>query len=131
MEASECALTRGTCFIARRLEVVAFAGLMWNSWCVLGAGDIFRIFLVFRLFFFFESTRPVASMRPPCLVYLSRSILRIVCVLCESTHRSNPHEAARRSKTLALCPWVEDEETMNRQPRKHEADKCKRETRKP
>ena len=45
MEAGEYGLTRGTCFIARRLEVVAVAGLLWISWCVLG-----RAF--FRVFFF-------------------------------------------------------------------------------
>ena len=37
MEAGEYGLTRGTCFVARRLEVVAVAGLLWVSWCVLGA----------------------------------------------------------------------------------------------
>ena len=34
MEASEYELTRGTCCVARRLEVVAVAGLLWISWCV-------------------------------------------------------------------------------------------------
>ena len=29
MEVGEYGLTRGTCFFARRLEVVAVAGLMW------------------------------------------------------------------------------------------------------
>ena len=37
MEAGEYGLTRGTCLVARRLEVVAAAGLLWISWCVLGA----------------------------------------------------------------------------------------------
>ena len=37
MEAGECGMTRGTCFVARRLEVVPVAGLLWISWCVLGA----------------------------------------------------------------------------------------------
>ena len=37
MEAGEYGLTRGTIFYARRLEVVAVAGLLWISWCVLGA----------------------------------------------------------------------------------------------
>ena len=40
MEAGEHGLTRGTCFIARRLEVVAIAGLLWISWCVLGAAGL-------------------------------------------------------------------------------------------
>ena len=35
MEAGEYGLTRGTWAFARRLEVVAVAGLLWVSWCVL------------------------------------------------------------------------------------------------
>ena len=42
MEASEYGLTRGTWFFARRLQVVAFAGLMWVSWCALGGARFFR-----------------------------------------------------------------------------------------
>ena len=43
MEAGEYGLTLGTCFVARRVEVVAVVGLLWTSWCVLGAaGFIFR-----------------------------------------------------------------------------------------
>ena len=49
MEAGEYGLTRGTCFVARRLEVIAVAGLLWISWCVLGAAG-FRVF--FSCFFF-------------------------------------------------------------------------------
>ena len=66
-EAGEYWLTRGMFLVARRLEVVAVAGLLWISWCVLCAAG-------FRLFFppfFLECTRPAASMRPPCLMYLS------------------------------------------------------------
>ena len=48
MEAGEHGLTRGTCFVARRLEVVAIAGLLWISWCVLGAAG-YRFFFVFFL----------------------------------------------------------------------------------
>ena len=51
MEAGEYGLTRGTCFVARRLEVVAVAGLLWISWCVLDAAG----FVFFRSFFFFSS----------------------------------------------------------------------------
>ena len=43
MEASEYGLTRGTCFVARRPEVVAVAGLLWISWRGLGAAG-FRVF---------------------------------------------------------------------------------------
>ena len=71
MEASEYGLTRGARFVARCLEVVAAAGLLWISWCVLDAARFFRAF--FPSFFLFECTRPAASMRPPCLIYLSTS----------------------------------------------------------
>ena len=59
MEAGEYRLTRGTCFVARRLEVVAVAGLLWISWCVLGGADF--SFFCFAFFFFFERKRPGAS----------------------------------------------------------------------
>ena len=43
MEAGEHGLTRGTCFAAHRLELVAVSGLLWISLCVLGrAGFIFN-----------------------------------------------------------------------------------------
>ena len=71
MEACEYGLTRGTCFVARHLEVVAVAGLLWISWCVLGAAGF--IFVFFFRFFFFERTRPAANMGTPCLIYLSTS----------------------------------------------------------
>ena len=41
MEAGEYGLTPGTCFVARPLDVVAVAGLLWVSWCVLGAVGFF------------------------------------------------------------------------------------------
>ena len=41
MEAGEYGLTRGACYFARRLEVVAVAGLLRLSWCVLGGVDFF------------------------------------------------------------------------------------------
>ena len=48
MQAGEYGLiTRGTCFVARRLEVVAVAGL-WTSWWVSGAAG-FRFFCRFFL----------------------------------------------------------------------------------
>ena len=75
MKVGEYGLTRGTCFVARCLDLVAVAGLLWLSWCVLGGADFF----VFR-FFFFGHTRPAASMRPPCLIYLSdRTGVRTGC----------------------------------------------------
>ena len=51
MEAGEYRLTRGTWFFARRLEVVAVAGLLWISWCVLDGANFFLIFF----FDFFSS----------------------------------------------------------------------------
>ena len=48
MEAGEYGLTRGTCFVAHSREVIAVAGLLWISWCVLGGADFFRLF--FRFF---------------------------------------------------------------------------------
>ena len=70
MEASEYGLTCGTCFVERHPEVVAVAGLLWISWCVLGAAG-FRVFS--PRFFFFERSRPAASMRPSCLICLYTS----------------------------------------------------------
>ena len=50
MEAGEYWLTRETWFVARRLEAVAVAGLLWILWFVLGAADF--SFLFFRFLFF-------------------------------------------------------------------------------
>ena len=66
MEAGEYGLARETCFVACRVEVVAVAGLLRISLCVSDEADFFD-------FFFFERTRPTASTRPPCLMYLSTS----------------------------------------------------------
>ena len=66
MEAGEYGLTRVTRVVARRLELVAVAGLLWLSWCVLGGADFFDSF-------FLERTRPAVVMRPPCFLYLSSS----------------------------------------------------------
>ena len=74
MEAGEYGLTRGTCFVARRLQVVAVAGLLWISWCVLGGVDFFgdlRCFLCFVLFFSnFVRTRPAACTYEAALPHL-------------------------------------------------------------
>ena len=42
-EACEHGLPRGTCFVARRLELVAVAGRLWISWCIYGWADFYRI----------------------------------------------------------------------------------------
>ena len=44
MEAGEYGQTRGTWVFARRLEVVAVAGLLWIQWCVSGGADFFPVF---------------------------------------------------------------------------------------
>ena len=58
MEASKYGLTRGTYFFARCLEVVAVAGLLRLSWCVLGGVDFF----VFFFDFFFLRTHTAYCM---------------------------------------------------------------------
>ena len=47
MEAGGYGLTRGTCFVARRVEMVAGAELPWISWCVLGAAEFRALFRFF------------------------------------------------------------------------------------
>ena len=44
MEAGEYGLTRGTCFVARRLEVIAVPGLLCMLRCVLGGAFFFVFF---------------------------------------------------------------------------------------
>ena len=68
MEADEYGLTRGTCFVVCRLEVVAVAGCCGFR----GVFSVRRDFVFFIfIFLFFERTRPAASMRPPWVIYLS------------------------------------------------------------
>ena len=50
MEAGVYGLTCGMCLVARRLEVVVVAGMLWLSWCVSGGVD-FLLFLFFSTFF--------------------------------------------------------------------------------
>ena len=88
MEAGEYGLTRGTCFVVCCLEVVAVAGLLFISWCVLGGADFFV--LIFFDFFLFERTRYAASMRPPCLTYLSTS------------NEARPRERSDRGRLLPI-----------------------------
>ena len=72
MEAAEHGQTRGTCFFARRLEVVAIAGLMWVSWCVFGGADFF-VFFFFAFFFLRTLTACCKYEAASCLIYLSTS----------------------------------------------------------
>ena len=68
MEVGEYGLTRGTCYVARRLELVAVAGVLWISWRVLDAAG-FRVF--FRLVL--RTHTACKNMKSPCLIYLSNS----------------------------------------------------------
>ena len=48
-EAGEYGLTRETCSVACRLQVVAVAGLLWIPWCVSGAAGFRAYLFVFLL----------------------------------------------------------------------------------
>ena len=61
-EAGEYGLTRGWCFDANRLVVVAVAGLLWISWCVLGGADFFLC--VFDDFFFLRKYTGCSKYEP-------------------------------------------------------------------
>ena len=94
MEAGEYGLTRGTCFVAHRLEGVAVAGCCGFRG-VFWVGRIFSGCVFSFCFFFFERARPAASMRPPCLIYLSTSMgretaLNDVCASLQSRRGSLP-----------------------------------------
>ena len=72
------------------------AGLLWISWwCVLGAarfrGGFFR-------FFFFERTRPAASMRLSCLIFVSTSIV-------SSSTIGVPAVSYRVERQAAVCVY--------------------------
>ena len=71
MEAGECGLTRGTCFAASRIELVAVREAV-DFVVRFGWGGFFRVFCSF--FFPFERTRPVCKYEATsCLIYLSTS----------------------------------------------------------
>ena len=53
MGEDEYMLAGRMCLIARRFEMVVFAGLLWILWCGLGAAGFFVFF--FKLFFFFRT----------------------------------------------------------------------------
>ena len=70
-EACEYGLPRGTCFVARRLELVAVAGRLWISWCVLGGAGFFSFFSF--VFFIRTQTACCKYEAASCLIYLSTS----------------------------------------------------------
>ena len=71
-EECEYGLPSGTCFTARRLEVVAVAELLW-IYFVVCFFSVWWDFVFFLRLLYFERTRPTASTRQPCLMYLSTS----------------------------------------------------------
>ena len=58
MEAGEYGLTRGACFLERRLDLDAVAGLLWISWCVGWGGFFFGVFF-FSIFFSSKAHGPL------------------------------------------------------------------------
>ena len=88
IEASEYGLTRRACFVARRLEVVAVARPLWISLCVSAAAGFPGGGVVL---FLFERTRPAASMRLPCPIYLSTNNVG-VAFYSEAPFENQPFE---------------------------------------
>ena len=131
MEAGEYGLTRGTCFVARRLAVVAVTGLLWISWCVLGGADFF----VFSMSSHFQigtpraisidsvkglrqpANLPTENSRPPiptrCTVYCAptREIWRprLISKLAHSI-RNQSHRNNSSSFEIASCHCSRDRE---------------------
>ena len=103
MEAGEYGLTRGTCFVAPCVEVVAVAGLLWISWCVWGAAGFSRVLFSFNFPFFFDRTRPAASMRPPCLIYLSTSNEAFFCLYAKNPLQTGVRTACHHLSSLSVC----------------------------
>ena len=74
MEAVEHGQTRGTCFFARRLEVVGVAGLMWVSRCVFGGADFFVFFFVSTFILLRTHMACCKYEAASCLIYLSTNM---------------------------------------------------------
>ena len=69
IEASEHGLARGPWCVARRLELVAVAGLMWILFCIMGAA---YFFVLCSLDFVFLRPHTVCcKLRPPCPIFFS------------------------------------------------------------
>ena len=66
----EYGLTRGTCFLACRLELDAVVGLLWISGCVPRLAD-YSVFFVFDLFFLRTHTGWCMYEATSCLLYVS------------------------------------------------------------
>ena len=64
IEAGEYGLTRGTCFVASHLKVVAAAGLLWISWCVFSGAFFVLVFQAITFSNWCTSTRPLEARDP-------------------------------------------------------------------
>ena len=76
-EACKYGLTRGTCFVARRLEVVAVAGLLsiYFVVCFFSVWWDF-VFFFFSIFFFFRTHTACCKYEAAsCLLYLSMLVI--------------------------------------------------------
>ena len=95
----------------RRLEVVAVAGLLRLSWCVLGGVDFFVFFFV-STFFFFERTRPTVSMMPPLASFTSLLVIRpglkVACNEALFAYKAKKplHTGVRTGCQYLVCPYV-------------------------
>ena len=90
-EAREYGLPRATCFVERRLELVAVGGRLWISWCVLGGADTFLFFFRFYLFVFLRTHTACCKYEAAsCLIYLSTS------------NEASPRERSDRGRFLPL-----------------------------
>ena len=111
IEAGDYWLTRGTCFVARRLEVVAVTGMLWISLCVLGVADFYYAFLFFYFVFFrahptyceYEATLPHVHL----LYTRYSSSLRLQYesweVEYQTLNRSNSLRANLHTRTPLCC----------------------------
>ena len=73
MEAGEYGLTRGTCFVARRLEVVAVAGLVWIYFVACFFSVWWDFVLLLSFCFLRTHTACCKHEAASCLIYLSTS----------------------------------------------------------
>ena len=80
--------------------MVAVAGLLW-IYFVVCFFIVWWDFVFFRLLYF-ERTRPAASMRPPCLMYLSTSNEAVFALKAKTF----PHNGVRTGCHYLISPSV-------------------------
>ena len=95
MESREYGITRGS--ISRAVSTLSQSPGCCGCCGVFCVGWIFGVF--FFDSFFFERTRPAASVRPPCLIYLSTT-----GVFCHERQRPHPERLNCHSSVL-VKPW--------------------------